>query len=237
MEIDTNGNHHRWQWWHFALLAVTGLLIFAPCDITIARFWYRYSPSQPLFKAIEIAANVIGHGVGALALVLVAVIFAGRSWTRLPRLISASLGAGLLADIFKLCICRTRPHSLDLSAATLASTFHGLFPMFSPGSAGQSFPSGHAATAAGLAVAMSMMFPRRRWLFALLAAGVAVSRVIVHAHFPTDVVAGLALGGAWSWACHRGFVAPVFAWLERKLENRFPQLATGLNAAPDAQSA
>lgn len=35
---------------------------------------------------------------------------------------------------------------------------------------------------------------------------IGVSRVYVVAHDPTDVLAGLALGGAWVWACARFLV-------------------------------
>jgi membrane-associated phospholipid phosphatase len=154
-------------------------------------------------------------------LAVMAVMFDRRKWARLPLLISASLGAGLVADVVKLCISRGRPHSVDLSTATFSSTFDGLFPVLSAGSTGQSFPSGHAATAAGLAVGLSMLYPRGRWFFASLVVGVAASRVIVHAHFPTDVVAGAALGGVWAWTCHRGFLAPAFARSERMLQKKF----------------
>jgi undecaprenyl-diphosphatase len=58
----------------------------------------------------------------------------------------------------------------------------------------QSFPSGHAATAAGLAVALAVLYPRGRWLFAVLAVLAALQRVEVQSHFPSDVLAGAALG-------------------------------------------
>jgi hypothetical protein len=49
-----------------------------------------------------------------------------------------------------------------------------------------------------------------------------VSRVIVHAHFPTDVAAGAMLGAAWAWMCHQSAFAPVFARTER-LVNTFSE--------------
>src|SRR5262249_30981644 len=148
-----------------------------------------------------------------------AVAFKPQQWTRLPLLLTSSLGAGILVDIAKLCVARSRPHSIDLATATFTSTFNGLFPVFSAGSTGQSFPSGHTATAAGMAVALGMMYPRGRWMFASMAVGVAASRVVVHAHFPTDVAAGLILGVVWGWACHSSVAAPTFAWCERKLRD------------------
>lgn len=57
-----------------------------------------------------------------------------------------------------------------------------------------SFPSGHSASAAAFATAVTLESP---WLGAVvlpLAAGVAVSRVYTGAHYPSDVAAGVALG-------------------------------------------
>ena len=58
-----------------------------------------------------------------------------------------------------------------------------------------SFPSDHA-TVAG-AVAVGLLFANRRWgiVAAVLAALMAFTRVYVGAHYPGDVLAGLALGG------------------------------------------
>ncbi len=59
-----------------------------------------------------------------------------------------------------------------------------------------SFPSGHAAIAAAVAVLLSLR--QHRWAPALilLALAVGVSRVYLAHHFPSDVVVGYAIGGA-----------------------------------------
>jgi membrane-associated phospholipid phosphatase len=218
--MDNSITHRRWQWWHVVLPATIVLLALAPFDVAIAQLMYVHYPSREAVQAIEIAANIAGSGWGVLILAFAAISLRPQQWTRLPLLLAASLGAGIFVDIAKLCVARSRPHSIDdLATATFMSTFNGLFPIFSAGSTGQSFPSGHTATAAGMAVALGMMYPRGRWLFALMALGVAASRVIVHAHFPTDVAAGLILGVIWAWMCHSTLCAPAFAWSERKLRN------------------
>jgi membrane-associated phospholipid phosphatase len=58
-----------------------------------------------------------------------------------------------------------------------------------------SFPSGHATTAFAAAIAIGALWPRLRsvmWTYAVI---IAVSRVVVVAHHPSDVVAG-AIAGA-----------------------------------------
>jgi membrane-associated phospholipid phosphatase len=58
-----------------------------------------------------------------------------------------------------------------------------------------SMPSGHATTAFAVAVALGVLWPRARpllWLYALL---IAASRIIIAAHYPSDVIAGACVGG------------------------------------------
>lgn len=57
-----------------------------------------------------------------------------------------------------------------------------------------SFPSGHAATVLALATALSILFPRVGALAFIPAAAIAMSRVLITAHFVSDVIAGAAVG-------------------------------------------
>jgi membrane-associated phospholipid phosphatase len=58
-----------------------------------------------------------------------------------------------------------------------------------------SFPSGHSASAAAFAVGAAREAPSLSGLLGVLAAGVGFSRVWTGAHYPSDVLAGAALGG------------------------------------------
>lgn len=109
--------------------------------------------------------------------------------------------SGIAAQAIKHLVGRARPHLL---AGDGAFHFHAL----TLGSAEASFPSGHAASAFAAAVALGYMAPR--WRMALLGAAllVGLSRVIVGAHYPSDVLAGAALGSA------------VAAWLARDFARR-----------------
>jgi undecaprenyl-diphosphatase len=97
--------------------------------------------------------------------------------------------SGLVANILKRIIGRARPVHFD-DWGILG------FSPFSNSAAFQSFPSGHATTIGAFFAALIFLFPRYRIIFAICAIWLAATRVMVGAHYPSDVVAGLALG-AW----------------------------------------
>lgn len=76
-----------------------------------------------------------------------------------------------------------------------------------------SFPSGHAATAGSVAIAIGALWPRARgvmWTYALV---IGASRVIVGAHHPSDVVAGLVIGALGAVLVRNWFAARRLAFV------------------------
>jgi len=57
-----------------------------------------------------------------------------------------------------------------------------------------SLPSGHATTAFSVLAAFGCLWPRARTVLLLYALLIAVSRIVVTAHFPSDVIAGAVVG-------------------------------------------
>jgi len=106
---------------------------------------------------------------------------------RVGFLFAAIAVPGIVVNVVKHIFGRARPGvggSIDPT----------LFSPFSWPAAYAGLPSGHAATAFSVLVAFGTLWPRQRallWLYAVL---IALSRVAVTAHYPSDVLAGAAVG-------------------------------------------
>ncbi len=74
-----------------------------------------------------------------------------------------------------------------------------------------SFPSGHTMNAVNFAVLFTWAFPPLAYLVVPFALLVALSRVILGMHYPTDVMVGAALGLILSWGSLLLFPAGIFA--------------------------
>jgi undecaprenyl-diphosphatase len=110
-----------------------------------------------------------------------------RAWRRTA--VAATLSAGLALAVGRVIselVDRTRPFVAEP---------HGVH-LFSGHAADPGFPSDHATGA--FAVAMAIWLRNRRWgTVALVAAAiVSVGRVAIGVHYPSDVLAGAALGCA-----------------------------------------
>ncbi|MGA8465475.1 MAG: phosphatase PAP2 family protein, partial [Trebonia sp.] len=143
--------------------------------------------TQALDRATTGLGRVADHGV--LWFALAAALGARRSkWTRraalrgLAGMAIASPAANVLA---KRLVRRTRPERPLLPVGRMARP-----PRTT------SFPSGTAASAAAFATGVALEVPALAVPVGGLAAAVGASRVTSRAHYPSDVLAGFALGTA-----------------------------------------
>jgi undecaprenyl-diphosphatase len=66
--------------------------------------------------------------------------------------------------------------------------------LFIPASTDTSFPSDHATAAFAIAVAIALRSRRAGWAALIMATIVSIGRVVVGTHYPSDVLAGAAIG-------------------------------------------
>ncbi|HEY1629496.1 MAG TPA: phosphatase PAP2 family protein [Tepidisphaeraceae bacterium] len=112
-------------------------------------------------------------------------------------LIAAVAGASLSAFILKRLLGRVRPRR------EYAGKFLG--PTLRHANWRESFPSSHSACAVALTVMLSHQYPQATATFWALALTTAILRYVLDAHWPSDVIGGIALGYGIAWLVLRGF--------------------------------
>jgi len=116
--------------------------------------------------------------------------------------------SGLLAQLGKHLIGRALPRFLETLGA-----FH--FEPLKLQAAFASFPSGHTITAFSVALSIAWFAPRLRWPLFALACLVGLARLMLGAHFPSDVVAGAVIGLMSSIVMRQRFSARRIAFVQR----------------------
>ena len=187
----------KWRTWLIpplvlAMLAAISLAV----DVPVAQ-WASGRAYPRAIRELMSLAEAFGHGVGVAVVLLTVFTLDPARRKALPRAILTVAAAGCGANLLKLLVARQRPLAADLLHSDGWATFAGWLPLGHNGSALQSFPSAHTATAVGLAVVLASFYPRGRRLFFIFAMAVATQRVLGSAHYPSDVFIGAAVG----WLC------------------------------------
>ena len=131
-------------------------------------------------------ASRLGDGLIWYALILVLPLMFGRAAVK-PAIVMALTGAlGVLVyALLKRVFVRERPF------ITHAAIDRGAAPLDR-----YSFPSGHTLHAVSFTWQACAHFPELAWVLVPLAALIAGSRVVLGLHYPSDVLAGAAIGAA-----------------------------------------
>jgi undecaprenyl-diphosphatase len=136
-------------------------------------------------RVFQIASR-LGDGLIWYALILVLPLMFGRAAVK-PAIVMALTGAlGVLVyALLKRVFVRERPF------ITHAAIDRGAAPLDR-----YSFPSGHTLHAVSFTWQACAHFPQLAWVLVPLAALIAGSRVVLGLHYPSDVLAGAAIGAA-----------------------------------------
>lgn len=204
-----------WQpakFWAMVFLLAVGSAGTLAVDTSVSRELRNWGLPGDVAKAIRLS-EAFAHGFGATAILgavwLVAIQRRSAVWFAV--LVTAL--SGVTANGLKSCFVRIRPYATPQIVVESASNADGR-PSAERGQAAtgekqvvapsfwdarqRSFPSGHTATAWGLAIGLSLVFPRGMWLFGILACMASLQRLTSGAHFPSDVLAGAAIAFACS---------------------------------------
>lgn len=111
----------------------------------------------------------------------------------------AVMVAALVVDVLlcnivlKNLVARTRPYDVNTGVHLLVAKLHDY-----------SFPSGHTAASFASVTALYLAGEKKLWKFALvLACLIAISRLYLYVHYPTDVLGGILFGVISGYLGHR----------------------------------
>lgn len=188
------------------LLLLLAWLVF-PYDASLALFCHKIPNGHPKWLR-NIFDNVepFGHLVGVVIASSLVLLLGKKQWKAGFSVFCAGLFGGLSANFGKLWLARVRPRNFDFATLDSRATITGWMPLLSRGSAGQSFPSAHTATAVAMAVFLASLYPRTRWFFAVMTLLVMGHRLHSGAHYPSDILTGAALGWLVALVCLRSAI-------------------------------
>lgn len=155
--------------------------------------FYLHDWHQPTIHAVAYGFTLLGIGApyifGFFLLFVVTKYLIKKpniAYSALYLFLSVT-AAGILCDIIKVILGRSRPVEL----------FHGgLYGFYFLQTKGSmvSFPSGHATVIASIMIGLSYLFPRYWKFFLTLMFLTSISRIILTAHFLSDIMMGMYLG-------------------------------------------
>jgi undecaprenyl-diphosphatase len=168
--------------------------------------WLR-APSAPWLDAAMTWISASG-GAGIVWLVLAAVAFIrprdrAAAWR---VLLTIALAYSAVDGVAKPFVARPRPALVNANPTALAPK-----RALPPVPRTYSFPSGHATSTFGAAVAVSRMWPQTRVVWWVLAILIGYSRIYLGHHYPLDVVGGAVLGSALAFWVLGGFNRATYA--------------------------
>lgn len=180
------------------------------------------------FPWIELAlleVTALGNGTVVVAVTVIAATFLWLTRHRYSAglLIAATTGGTLLSFLLKAYFARPRPQVVTWGTHVATS----------------SFPSGHATSAVVVYATVAYLaatLQRGRWaraatltIAALVVALIAASRLFLGVHYPSDVVAGIIIGLAWT-----AFCVAVLEALHRFILREAPEEAAHEDPLPEA---
>lgn len=189
---------HRRRRWRIAAVIVIAFAVLTVLDIPLAHILFNadrvHIQDSDLYRMLRVLGSF-----WTWLIVMWILRRHDREWDRAGSVFFAPLIAGLCSEGLKLVVARERPVEGDFLRPGWYS-FNGLFSGFTEpnGGANLGFPSSHVAVAfAGLMVLAAWM-PRARLILIALGIGTGLCRMLIGAHYATDVLAGALIG--WWWA-------------------------------------
>jgi len=161
-------------------------------NIDISVFYFvNHTLSNPLFNKFFPFITEVKNWYISYIILLLILIFKGGKLGRISALLVILLITAtdqFSSSFLKELVGRIRPCN-DLPDVNILAGCTSSF----------SFPSSHAVNNFAVAVFFSMLFPKFKWALFISAFLLALSRVYVGVHYPSDIIGGALIGSAFGY--------------------------------------
>jgi undecaprenyl-diphosphatase len=154
-------------------------------DMELCAFCNRQSRNFTVRNLFRFASR-LGDGVFWYVLMIVLLLeYQGAALTAVVHMIAVGVTGTILYKFIKGKTLRPRPFNVYPAIVCVGKTLDQF-----------SFPSGHTMHAVAFSIVAISYFPALIWLVVPFSVLVGLSRPILGLHYPSDVIAGAALGAA-----------------------------------------
>ncbi|MCG8404527.1 MAG: phosphatase PAP2 family protein [Phycisphaerales bacterium] len=214
-----------WRGGAVAMFCIAIVAAMTRYDVSIVR-WLGQYPTLKTHPFADAARSLAEFWVMSAVIILIALSDRRAVLVICHVLFAAYLGFNL-AHLGKIFIHRERPYIAlarpPEEAASLFASWRGIELDVRRKASRNSFPSAHTTNAFAVAVTLAWFYPRMSALFLLLATACACSRIVQHAHWPSDCMAGVVIGVVAAWlSLHVRALTMPRRWFRRKSGGQSP---------------
>ena len=197
--------------------------------IDVAVYQFVDSIMNPILNSIMTVITHMGDTPGIIWFVIGIILLIPKKTRKLGVLLFAGLAISSVINnlALKELIQRPRPYNIDAEVWKNAGYTY-VWPDLIKKSSSWSFPSGHTSTSIGAAFALLLGCKNKKlgigipvFILSLL---IGFSRIYVHVHYPTDVIAGAVvglIGGVIAWLLVEKVLMPkVVPAIEKKINKK-----------------
>lgn len=167
--------------------AANNSMVTLPFDVAVLEYIHGYaSPAADTAMVVMTAGGAAVFVASATLVVIAGLVYVGRKRQALQAAVIVG-GSAIATIVVKLVVERVRPELWN--RLVTEDSF--------------SFPSGHATAsmALGMTVVLLTWHTRWRWIVitmsGLYVAAIALTRLYLGVHYPTDIIGGWLMAGMW----------------------------------------
>lgn len=152
-------------------------------EVRLCRPFNAIARALPVRSYFRFVSRIGDWPLWVALLLVLPMVYGREAWGPVAHMSVTSVVGILVYKALKQSLIRERPFASHSDVLRLSQPMDRY-----------SFPSGHTLHAVSFTVMLAGFYPPVMWLVLPLAVSIALSRIVLGVHYPTDVLAGAMLG-------------------------------------------